>query len=340
MKTMPEILRVPWMAAALAVIVLAPAAAEPAPRIETADVLRAVVGVRAEIRADARTLGALGSERQGSGVVIDSSGLVLTIGYLILEAANVVVVDADGETVRAEVLAYDNETGFGLLRAARPLGVKPLALGDSSALAEGTPVLAVSSAGPRPVTPARVVSRRAFTGYWEYLLEEAIFTAPPNPFFGGAALIGADGRLLGIGSLLVGDAAPGPRPAPGNMFVPIDDLKPILADLLAQGRAAGPPQPWLGVYTGEAAGRVFITRLAADGPGEKAGLRTGDVIIGVAGSRVRDMADFLRKVWSQGDAGVRVPLDILHLDSAGMAIERIDVQSADRYDWLRLKERP
>ena len=330
----------PIAAILMAGLILAPApslAGEQAKRLAASQVLRAVVGVRAEIPLDARTARSLGTEREGSGVLIDRDGLVLTIGYLILEASAVAIVGPGGGIVRAEIVAYDHDTGFGLLRARRPLDVEPLKFGDSSALAQGAPVLAVSHAGPRPVTAARVASRRVFAGYWEYLLEDAIFTVPPHPFYGGAALIGADGRLLGIGSLLVSDAAPEPHSAPGNMFVPIDGLKPILKDLVARGRAARQAHPWLGIYTNEAEGRVFITRLATGGPGEQAGLKPGDIIIGIAGDPVRGMADFLRKVWARGDAGATVPLDILHLGSDDMAVERVEVRSADRYEWLKLR---
>jgi S1-C subfamily serine protease len=312
------------------------AAADHAKSRPVAEVLQAIVGVRAEVPADARTARVLGREREGSGVIIDSDGLILTIGYLILEASSVDIVNQGGETIPAAVVAYDHATGFGLVRAARPLGVKPLHLGDSSALAEGEGVLAVGFAGPRPLTPQQVVSRRDFAGYWEYLLENAIFTTPAHPFHSGAALLGADASLLGIGSLLVNHALPGEEPVRGNMFVPIEALEPILADLVIHGRATAPSHPWLGVYTDEAEGRVFITRLADDGPGEKAGLKSGDIIVGVDGRRVGNMADFLRKVRAQGNAGTDIPLDVVHLDAPGLDIERIDVRSIDRHEWLKI----
>ncbi len=327
-------------AAGLAALLSSPAgtagAGEQAPTDSVAEVLRAVVGVRADIRADARTAGSLGTEREGSGVVIGADGLVLTIGYLILEAQAAEVLTADGEAVPATVVGYDHNTGFGLLRADRPLGIKPVALGDSAALAEGDMVLAVSHEGARPVTPARVVSRRPFAGYWEYLLENAIFTAPPHPGYGGAALIGPDGRLLGIGSLFVNDAVAPATPGPGNMFVPIDGLKPILADLLEHGRPSRPSHPWLGLYTEQNRGRVFIVRVAGGGPAEKAGLKAGDIIMGVGGKRVKDMADFFRKVWARGDAGTEIPIDVLPLGATDLVIARVVVPSLDRYRWLKL----
>ncbi len=307
----------------LPALIAQPAQSQPNP-------LDAVVGVRAEVPADARTAGALGTERAGGGVVISADGMVLTIGYLILEAAVAEVVMQDGKTVPADIVAYDYDTGFGLLRPLVPLDVAPIELGDSDDLTEQTQVLV---AGPDGPSPAMVVSRREFAGYWEYLLPNAIFTAPPYRSFGGAALIGADGRLLGIGSLIVGDAlAPGSS-FPGNMFVPISRLEPIMEDLLRDGRGGGPVKPWLGLFTEEVRGHVFINRVSPGGPAEGAGIVEDDIVIAVGGEPVSSLAEFYRKVWSLGDAGIDVPLTILK--GSGGARE-ISVKSADRYDYLKL----
>ena len=335
----PRTARVTRALASLFLLVFVPAGPLAADSHDTvgsmAKVRDAMVWVHSEIPADARTAASLGTERFGNGVVIDSEGLVLTIGYLILEAGRTEVAVPGGEIVPARVVGYDHETGFGLLRAARPLALEPLRFGNSSALEAGTPVL-ILSVGAQPVTPGFVVARRAFAGYWEYLLEDAILTAPPHPQFGGAALIGADGRLLGIGSLWINVAAKGAPPKSGNMFVPIDRLKPILEDLIENGRPSTPRRPWLGVNTNESAGRVFITRVTPGGPAAGAGLKAGDVIVGVAGRRVADMADFLRKVWARGAPGEVILLDVLQPGRGDMAIKRYQVRSIDRYDWLKL----
>lgn len=296
----------------------------------------AVVGVYAKIPEEARTAGSLGTRRQGSGVVIDDDGLVLTIGYLIMEADTIAIIEKGGNQIPADPVAYDHATGFGLVRARRPVNVQFLTLGDSAALAEGQPVLAVSHDGVNPVVAASVVSRRAFAGYWEYLLENAIFTMPPHHEYGGAALIDSEGKLVGIGSLMVNDAIVQERPVIGNMFVPVEGLKPILADLVKHGRRKPPVPPWMGVYTNEAEGRVFITRLAEGGPGEQAGLKAGDIIIGVGGKRVGSMVEFFRKVRKQGGAGSKIHLDILPTDSTDLTINQINVQSLDRFDWLQM----
>ncbi|NIA68658.1 serine protease [Pelagibius litoralis] len=302
---------------------LAPATAQTNP-------LGAVVGVRAEVPPSARTAGTLGTEREGGGVVIGADGLVLTIGYLILEAVQAEVVLQDGETVPADIVAYDYDTGFGLLRPATTLNVAPIELGDSDALSEQTQVLV---AGPDGPSAAMVVSRREFAGYWEYLLPNAIFTAPPYRAFGGAALIGADGRLLGIGSLIVGDAlAPG-ETFPGNMFVPISMLRPIMDDLMRQGRAGGPARPWLGLFTQELRGHVFINRVSPDGPAATAGVMEGDIVVAVGGEPVSNLSEFYRKIWALGDAGIDVPLTIL---KGADGFREVSVKSGDRYDYLKL----
>lgn len=273
--------------------------------------LSAVVYVRASIPPTARTARFLGTEREASGVVIDAEGLVLTIGYIVLEAAEVEVVGPDGRAIPATIIGNDYETGFGLLRTQKPLRVDPMPLGLSSELAERAEVLVASYGVPETVQPTFVTGRREFAGYWEYLLEDAIFTSPPHPRFAGAALIGPQGQLLGIGSLFVGDALGGEQRLPGNMFIPIDSLKPILPDLLATGRTTKPPRPWLGIFTEEVGGHLFVAATIPDGPAAQAGLRPGDIIVGVGDTSVRGQAEFYRAIWSQGEAGVTIPLQIL-----------------------------
>ena len=294
--------------------------------------LDSVVQVSAVIRADGRTADTLGRQREGSGVVIDGDGLILTIGYLILEALEVNVTGPGQAPVAADIVAYDHESGFGLVRAREPLGVEPLALGDSAALQPRQPVLVVSRMGEFDAAGVYVVDRRVFAGYWEYLLEDAIFTAPPRADFGGAALIDQGGRLVGIGSLVVNDAGQEGRPVPGNMFVPIDQLKPILGDLLANGRRSDPPRPWLGLTLEEHRGRVFVIRVTPDGPAANAGIEPDDMILGVGGVPVVGLVDFYRTLWGLGEAGVEVPLNLLQ----GMSPHTASIRSGDRYRFLRL----
>lgn len=315
---------------ALALVGVLASAQDTNPRF--VEILSAVVAVRAEVPVTARTAAVLGTEREGSGVVIDKDGLVVTIGYLILEASRAEITLPGGKEVPVEIIAYDHNSGFGLLRATEPLEVMPMKLGSSTDLEETSRVLVSSYGGAEATRPAIVVSRREFAGYWEYLLEDAIFTSPPYPNFGGAALIGPAGELLGIGSLVVGDAVLGERQVPGNMFVPIDNLKPILRDLLTLGRSSAPPRPWLGIYTEEIRGRLFVTRLAADGPAAQAGVEAGDIIVAIGGSAISSMADFYRKLWSRGEAGIEVTLTVLK----AAELVNVKIHSSDRYRWLRL----
>jgi S1-C subfamily serine protease len=330
--------RVSRRIAALAVLLAAlatgtsPPARADQPSVD--ELVAAIVRVKAYVPGDARSAKTLGPEREGAGVLIDANGLIVTIGYLILEADRVELTLQGGRKMGAEIVGYDYESGFGLLRAQAKIPAKPIKLGDSSELKVKDPVLAINRAGADGVRPAMVVSRREFAGYWEYLLTSAIFTAPPIMDWAGAALIGADGRLVGIGSLIVNDPldAGSASIGPGNMFVPIDELKPIMADLLTQGRPASEPRPWIGVNSEEVRGRLFVTRVQPDTPAAKAGLKEGDIILGVAGKPVRSLAEFYRALWASGPAGVEVTLNVLQGVSAGEVV----VKSGDRYRWLKL----
>jgi S1-C subfamily serine protease len=293
----------------------------------------AVVRIKTHINPEGRTIEGLGRDREGSGVLIDSDGLVLTIGYLMVEAYAAEVVTNEGRTVPASVVGYDHESGFGLLRTLEPLKLKPMPLGKSSEVKERDPVLVASFGGAAMVAPAYIVAKREFAGSWEYMLDDALFTSPPHPAWSGAALIDRAGKLVGIGSLIVGDAVGGGDKTPGNMFVPIDRLPPILADLIASGRIPGPGRPWLGLNAEELRGRLFVSRVTPGGPADKAGVKRGDVIVGVKGEPPRNLADFYRKVWAQGDAGVSVPVEVLQ-DSE---VRRVEIKSINRLDHLKLK---
>jgi S1-C subfamily serine protease len=304
-----------------------PVAAQPAD-----DVLATVVRIEVKVPATARSASTLGTERRGHGVVIREDGLIVTIGYLVQEASEIEVTGPSGKPISATLVGYDYETGFGLVRTAIPVAVKPIELGDSSQLGERQQVLVATHGGYKAATAAMVVSRRTFAGYWEYLLEDAIFTSPPISEFGGAALFAGDGRLVGIGSLYVGDAyRGGDRTIAGNMFVPIDRLKPILEEMVKHGRPQAPPKPWLGLTSEEHRGRVFVVRVAPDSPAAKAGLAPGDLVLSVAGDPVSSLEGFYRKIFSVGPAGTTIPLKVLH----GHEITDFKVPSADRYRYIK-----
>jgi S1-C subfamily serine protease len=238
-----------------------------------------------------------------------------------------------GRTVPVNVVGYDHETGFGLLRAIEPLKLNPLAIGKSSDIKERDVAVVASGGGPDMVGAVTVVARREFAGNWEYMIEDALFTAPPHPNWSGAALISREGKLVGVGSLIVGDAKGNGDKTAGNMFVPIDRLMPILGDLLSDGRKSGPGRPWLGINADDVHGRLMISRVTPGGPAEKAGLRRGDIIVGVNGAAPKDEADFYRKLWSQGAAGTVISLNVLQ----GADMRRVDIPSINRLDHLKLK---
>jgi S1-C subfamily serine protease len=290
--------------------------------------LRSIMAVRATIPDDAFTAPTLGILREGSGVLIRESGLVLTIGYLITEAEEVWLTTQDGRVVAAHALAYDQQTGFGLVQALGALDLPALELGSAAAARLGDVVILADGAGNAIRTS--IVAKQEFAGYWEYLLDEAVFTAPAHPSWGGAALIGADGALLGIGSLRLQMISNG-EVADINMSVPIDLLPPILDDLLTRGRVDRPPRPWLGVFSAESDGQVVVMSVAEGGPAAQAGLQRGDIISDVRDSEVEGLADFYRKLWNTGPAGAELPMRIVRDGRESW----VRVKSADRNSFLK-----
>ena len=294
------------------------------------ELLTAVVGVKAKIQPNARSAENLGTERRGTGVLI-REGYVLTIGYLVIEAETIQVTGADGRTVPATLAGYDHASGFGLLKVVGKFAGRPLPLGDPLKLGEREPGLVVTAEGRDAPSVVYVVSRRPFSGNWEYMLDSAIFTYPPVMDWSGAPLISSHGELLGIGSLIVPDAAGSGTQSPGNMFVPVDILKPILNDLIAKGKRNGPGRPWLGVNAEEVRGRLFVGRVSPDGPAERAGLKSGDIVLAVGNDEVGTLADFYKRVWARGAAGAEVPLKVLQ----GSRVCDVTVRSIDRVDYFR-----
>ncbi|HYI86763.1 MAG TPA: S1C family serine protease [Burkholderiales bacterium] len=299
-------------------------------RFDLDHALDAVVLVRSEIPDDAFTAPILGTERAGNGVVINESGLVLTIGYLITEASVIWLATNKGTVVGGYPLGYDQNTGFGLVQPLGKLGVKPIERGSASSLRVGENVVVAGHGGRAHALKATVFAKREFAGYWEYVLDEALFTAPAHPQWGGSALIGADGKLAGIGSLLVQEKIDAST-LQGNMIVPVDLLAPILDDMTKTGRASRAPRPWLGMYATEAGERLVVAGLAPGAPAERAGIRVGDAVIEVGGAKPSSLADLWRRVWAHGAPGAIVPLK---LGRSGKVIEA-RLTSADRADFLK-----
>ena len=297
--------------------------------------LGAVLKLHADIPQDAFTAHTLGTEREGSGVVIDDDGLVLTIGYLVTEASQVTLTTNEGAAVAAEPLAYDHESGLGMVRALGPLGASPVPIGESASFAEGDRCVVASFGGYDHAIAARVVSKREFAGAWEYMLDEAIFTAPLHPYWGGAALLDSAGRLVGIGSLFTEEAIEGDRMRQGNMFVPIDLLAPIRRAMETTGRSGRPSRPWLGMHTAEADDRLIVTGVSPDTPADKGGVHPGDIVLGVDGVAVKGLAHMYRTVWDSGAAGGQIRFTLLRDDD----VITLRIRSGDRYDFLDLPRR-
>jgi S1-C subfamily serine protease len=308
-----------------------PAAADKLPEAADAErVFGAIVKVSAHAVPNARSAATLGAEREGTGVVIGSDGLILTIGYLVVETEALSIVDSRGRSLSARIVAYDHASGLALLRTLAALDIKPVPFGESAAVAERDRVM-IATAGDDTASLAVVASKRPFSGNWEYALDQALYTTPPILNWSGAGLFDRNGKLLGIGSLIVRDAIGGDDHVPGNMFVPIDVLKPILADLVKNGRRAGPARPWLGINADEVQGRLVVARVSPDGPADRAGIRAGDIILGVGGESVRTQPEFYRKVWARGSAGTAIPLKLLQ----GAEVTEVPVLSMDRVDYFK-----
>ena len=290
-----------------------------------------VTSIRTEVPTDAHTAPYLGVEREGNAVLIGSDGLVLTIGYLLIECSVIRVMARDGTWSSADFVGYDFDSGFGLARARDPLNFTPIEFGDSTNLKQGSNVFVAAHGGRDHCADATVIERREFAGYWEYLLENAIFTAPAHPNWSGAALIGVDGMLHGIGSLLIDDPTNSTTGTQGNMFVPIELLSPILGDILSSGQTRQPPRPWLGMFTAETQTGIVLVHLTPEGPAHRSGLALDDVILRVGGEPIDDLAHMYRKIWSLGDAGTLVPLTVMR-DSVGVEVK---VKSANRYEYFR-----
>ncbi len=312
-----------------------PHAAQPNPEELSFDLdraLDAVVSLRATVPEDAFTAEILGTERTGNGVLIGADGLVLTIGYLIAEAESVWLTANDGSVLAGHALGYDFESGFGLVQALGRAAAMPIEIGSSSGLSEGDLVIVAGEGGRRHSLNARITAKREFAGYWEYVLDEALFTAPPHPNWGGCGLLDRQGRLVGVGSLLVQQAGRMPGASlDGNMMVPIDLLKPILEDMRTMGCTRRRPRPWLGAYVTEVDDDLVVAGLAPEGPAEQAELKVGDMVLAVDRKPVASLAEFFRSVWSVGEAGVAVPLTVMR-DGAPQDVR---VLSATRDEFLK-----
>jgi S1-C subfamily serine protease len=296
-------------------------------------VLGSVVAVKSRVPPDAFSARTLGTEREGSGVVIREDGLVLTIGYIVSESDSIWLTTASGRVVPGHALAFDFETGFGLVQALGRLDASPIPLGPETTPETGaqTVLAAAPTDDDGGAVACSIVAKEPFAGYWEYLLDEALFTAPAHPSWGGAALIGPEGSLVGIGSLVLQHRDKRGRRLDLNMCVPVALLHPIMDDLLSFGRVNKPARPWLGLYAADQEEGIVVASVAARGPADRAGLRAGDRILGLDGTDAPDIAALWRSLWSRGSAGVSVTVEA---ERDGRRFS-VPVASADRASFLK-----
>ena len=302
-------------------------------KFDESELAPAIVKLGIRVPRAARTAETLGIEREGTGVVIDEAGLILTIGYLLIEAESILVVAHDGRVLPASTAGFDQATGFGLVRTTQPLGSRPLEFGEAGGARELNTAVIAAYPAAGGLSNASIASRRPFTGWWEYALDNAIFTAPARDHHSGAALINTEGQLIGIGSLWVGDAIQAGAAFPGNMFVPIDLLVPILPELKSHGRRSGAARPWLGIYSEEVRGHVLVTQVLKDAPAAHGGVQRGDVILAIDGQAIGGLSEFYRTLWASGAAGIEVTLQVWRSKS----VRKIVVRSMDRMEFLRMR---
>ena len=311
--------------------------ARPDPSAQSFDLdaaLTSIVGVRTNIPEESLTAAILGTERAGHGILINEEGLIVTIGYLITEAQTVWLTDCRGHTVPGHVVGYDQETGLGLVQALQRVDLSPLTMGHCADLDPTHAVIVASHGGIGHAMNAQVVAKREFAGYWEYVLDEAIFTAPAHPSWGGAGLIGMDGKLYGVGSLLVQESDEAGHAADSNMFVPIDLLRTVMEDLQLYGRPNRTARPWLGIFVYDVGDYLVVAGVFKDCPAHRADLRPGDVVVDVNGQPVSSLAHLFRTIWALGPAGVEVPLTLVR-DSVKIDVT---VRSEDRDQLLRTEQ--
>jgi len=287
-----------------------------------------IVSVRSIVPSEARTAASLGVEREGNGVAIDEKH-ILTIGYIVIESESIEIGLPDGRRLPAKLVGYDHTTGFGIIKSIVPLKMPSLKLGDSDNIDSEQDLLILPSPNRGAGSIVRSVSRRPFTGWWEYFVENPIYTTPSNGLWAGAPILNNNGEILGIGSLFVSESVPGIF-SPGNMSVPINLLKPILEDLISSGRRKSKIQPYLGISSDDSNNQIIVTRISDGGPAFQAGIRPQDIIVTINGSQVSDLKSFYQKLWKSGEAGITIELSVLRRGT----IMNFSVKTVDRLDYF------
>ena len=289
---------------------------------------KSIVSVRSTVPAEARTASSLGVRREGNGVAINENH-ILTIGYIVIESESIEIGLSDGRRLPAKLVGYDHTSGFGIIKSVIPLKMPHLQLGNSDNINSEQDLLILPSPNRGAGSIVRSVSRRPFTGWWEYFVENPIYTTPANGLWAGAPILTENGEIVGIGSLFVSESVPG-VPSPGNMSVPINLLKPILEDLISSGRRKSKVQPYLGISSDDSNDQVIVTRVSDAGPAFQAGIKPQDVIMAINGSQVSNLKSFYQKLWKSGEAGITIELSVLRKGT----IMNFKVKTVDRLDYF------
>ena len=270
----------------------------------------------------------LGTERMGSAVVVDPRGLVLTVNYVVMGARRLRITLSDGRRASAEIAAQDFESGLALLRVqADALPVAPL--GSSETLDRGAPVFAIGSVGPRErrVASGIVTDLGPFDAYCEYLLDRGIVSTATNPGFGGGPLFDMRGSVVGIVSLNLNEIGR------QSLAIPIECYTEHRAEFLRFGRVVSRPRrAWIGVFPHPVQEGLVVAGLVPKGPGDRGGLREGDVILRVDDEEVETRPALYAALWRHRP-GERVVLDVVRENR----LHRVEVIGEDRAEFYGLE---
>lgn len=288
--------------------------------------LTGLLTVKSQVPEEAMTASVLGCEREGHGIRVSENGLVLTIGYVISEASSIWLIDSDKQAVEGHVVGYDQASGFGLVQALGRLSGSVLELGDSDEVVVGRQMVLAGAGGATSAVDVSIVEVREFAGYWEYLIAGAIFSEPAHPEWGGTALLDSEGRVYGVGSLIL-QAEDDTEPA-RNMIIPINKFNAVRDDLITSGRSSVPPRPWLGWYVQDSAQGPTVIGLVSNGPSNTAGIKPGDRVVAINGRRISSLSSLYKEIWTAGEAGITVDVAISRdADIRIVAVESIDRSS-------------
>jgi S1-C subfamily serine protease len=270
-------------------------------------IIPAVVGIHSKIPLDRPSVLTLGPLRWGSGVIYDPQGYILTVGYIVSDAAEIQVSLQDGRTVPARLVGVDAQSGIGVIKmeGEGPWPAAPLGDSTRAAVGDTTATLGVDSDKKLVVTQGSIQEIKRFAGYWEYMIDRALIVAPYNPSFGGSPLVNGRGEVIGVTSLRLGET---PQV---NLAIPIEYFIAVREELLAKGGLPSrPPRPWIGVYTVPTPQGLIVAGGSPTGPAAEAGFQRGDVIVRLNGQSVEGQEDFYQKLW-QTKVGDEIAIVVL-----------------------------